>query len=515
MPREEESTTSSRVIGRYLLCDPIASGGMATVHLGRLVGPAGFSRTVAIKRLHPHFARDPEFVAMFLDEARLAARIRHPNVVSTIDVVVLKGELFVVMDYVHGEALSRLVRTAGPLPLAIAASIISGVLYGLHAAHEARTDDGTPLHIVHRDVSPQNVLVGVDGVARVVDFGVAKAVGRLQTTREGALKGKISYMSPEQVSSDSVDRRCDVYAASVVLWEMLTGRRLYSADNEVRIIQQVLNGNIDPPSKYAALPRDFDALVMKGLARKPEDRFATAYEMAEQVQRLAFATPGQVSAWVATTCGAAIDARARKVAEVESTPASAPKSDDDDVSDEDETVAREVNPPLAAPVVKAIARRSIPDAPPGIPMSEAPLVDSQVSALNVSSSAGRRAVFLGRRFDPRWVVLVAAVATILGATIVLAFVLGRSTTTTPTTTVTSGAPPSTTTTTPPAAPSTPPSSVARTVEIVESPIATVSAHATSTTKSPPTHAAPPRPRSTCDPPYTIKDGIRVPKMECL
>src|SRR5678815_1790433 len=147
MPREEESTTESRVIGRYLLCDAIASGGMATVHLGRLVGPAGFSRTVAIKRLHPHFARDPEFVAMFLDEARLAARIRHPNVVSTIDVVVLKGELFVVMDYVHGEALSRLVRTAGPLPVAIAASIIAGVLYGLHAAHEARTDDGTPLHL--------------------------------------------------------------------------------------------------------------------------------------------------------------------------------------------------------------------------------------------------------------------------------------------------------------------------------------------------------------------------------
>ncbi|HSQ67748.1 MAG TPA: serine/threonine-protein kinase, partial [Polyangiaceae bacterium] len=233
MNRDEgtQQASGSRVIGRYVLCDAIASGGMATVHLGRLLGPVGFSRTVAIKRLHPHFARDPEFVAMFLDEARLAARIRHPNVVSTLDVVVLQGELFVVMDYVHGEALSKLIRANGAVPPPIAASIIAGVLYGLHAAHEAKTDDGAPLHIVHRDISPQNVLVGVDGSARVVDFGVAKAVGRLQTTREGALKGKIAYMSPEQISTDSVDRRTDIYAASVVLWEMLTGKRLYQADH--------------------------------------------------------------------------------------------------------------------------------------------------------------------------------------------------------------------------------------------------------------------------------------------
>ncbi|HEX4479033.1 MAG TPA: serine/threonine-protein kinase [Polyangiaceae bacterium] len=303
----------SRALGRYLLCDPIASGGMATVHLGRLLGPVGFSRVVAIKRLHPSYACDPEFVAMFLDEARVTARIRHPNVASTLDVVVLHGELFVVMDYVHGEALSKMLRS-GAVPVPIAASIMAGVLYGLHAAHEASTDDGTPLRIVHRDVSPQNILVGSDGTARVVDFGVAKAVGRLQTTREGALKGKIRYMSPEQISSEDVDRRSDIYAASVVLWEMLTGRRLHQADSEVRVMQRILAGALEAPSRFVTLSPELDALVMKGLALDPADRFATASEMAEQIQRLAFATPGQVSEWVQSVGGKTLATRAKMIA---------------------------------------------------------------------------------------------------------------------------------------------------------------------------------------------------------
>src|SRR5262245_51026591 len=170
------------VIGRYALHGELASGGMATVHLGRLLGPVGFSRTVAIKRLHAQYAQDPEFVSMFLDEARLAARIRHPNVVPTLDVVATSGELFLVMEYVPGESLSRLARAARDrmerMPPRIVSAIMSGVLHGLHAAHEAKSERGEPLGIVHRDVSPQNVLVGTDGVARVLDFGVAKAAGR-------------------------------------------------------------------------------------------------------------------------------------------------------------------------------------------------------------------------------------------------------------------------------------------------------------------------------------------------
>ena len=169
-PRSDPRTPQA--IGRYWIYDEIAAGGMATVHLGRLVGPAGFTRTVAIKRLHPQFAKDEEFSSMFLDEARIAARIRHPNALTALDVVTSKGELYIVMDYIHGESLGKLLR-GGPVPLAIASAIVTQALLGLHAAHEAVDDLGEPLSIVHRDVSPQNVLVGVDGVARVVDFGIA------------------------------------------------------------------------------------------------------------------------------------------------------------------------------------------------------------------------------------------------------------------------------------------------------------------------------------------------------
>ena len=247
-----------RVIGRYALYDAIASGGMATVHLGRLLGPVGFSRTVAIKRSHPEIATDPEFVSMFLDEARLAARIRHPNVVSTLDVVALEGELFFVMDYVQGESLSRLMRASKLLeqkiPPAIACTILAGVLHGLHAAHEAKSERGEPLNIVHRDVSPQNILVGVDGIARVLDFGVAKAVGRIATTREGQIKGKLAYMAPEQLSGDN-SRQSDIYAAAVVLWEVLTGERLFQADNPGELLNLVLHRKVPAPSEHRARPR--------------------------------------------------------------------------------------------------------------------------------------------------------------------------------------------------------------------------------------------------------------------
>src|ERR1700722_19538002 len=225
---------------------------MATVHLGRLLGHVGFARTVAIKRLHPKFAQDPDFVSMFLDEARLAARIRHPNVVPTIDVVATSGELFLVMEYVQGESLARLVRISRDKDTLISPNVVTtimaAVLQGLHAAHEARDERGDPLGIVHRDVSPQNILVGTDGMARVLDFGVAKAAGRIQTTRDGQLKGKLGYMAPEQIQGREVDRRTDVYAAGVVLWEVLTRQRLFFADNEAMVMRAVLERVVERPS---------------------------------------------------------------------------------------------------------------------------------------------------------------------------------------------------------------------------------------------------------------------------
>ncbi|MGH7284390.1 MAG: serine/threonine-protein kinase, partial [Polyangiaceae bacterium] len=297
---------------------------MATVHLGRLQGPVGFSRTVAIKRLHDQFAGDPEFVSSFLDEARIAARIRHPNVVPTLDVVAADGQLFLVMEYVQGESLSRLIRATlaqkDRMPVGISVTIAAAALHGLHAAHEATSERGEPLHIVHRDVSPQNVIVGIDGVARVLDFGVAKAVGRLQNTRDGQLKGKIPYMSPEQLRGGVVDRRTDIYATAVVLWEALATRRAFTGDSDSEILGRAMTGIIDPPSKYAPdVSPELDAIVMRGLERKLEARWPTAREMAVALEAVAVpATSTQIGAWVERTAKASLEFRAQAVKEIES-----------------------------------------------------------------------------------------------------------------------------------------------------------------------------------------------------
>ena len=312
-----------RTVGRYILYGELASGGMATVHFGRLSGPVGFSRTVAIKRLHPHYAKDPEFVTMFLDEARLCGRIRHPNVVPTLDVVTTQGEIFIVMEYVAGEALSKLLKGAAaknlPLPPKVVGTVLSSVLHGLHAAHFTKDEHGRQLGIVHRDVSPQNILVGADGTARVLDFGVAKAAGRLQTTRDGQLKGKVAYMPPEQLSGAPLTNQVDIYAAAVVLWEALTGRRLFDGETEAIVLARAIEGHVDPPSTYArGLTPEIDAVVLRGLARDPSARFATAREMALAIeQTIGLASPSEVGEWVELVGGDELRARAQTAAEIE------------------------------------------------------------------------------------------------------------------------------------------------------------------------------------------------------
>jgi serine/threonine-protein kinase len=281
--------------GRYEALRLIGTGGMAAVYLGRVVGVGGFARLVAIKVMHPHIAADPAFEAMFLDEARLAALIRHPNVVPTLDVDKTPAGTFLVMEYVEGAALnvvcSRLGHRGAKLPLSVSLRVVLDVLAGLHAAHELRGPGDAPLHIVHRDVSPHNILLGADGIARITDFGVARAEARLSSTASGQLKGKIAYMAPEQARGEPVDRRADLYAAGVVMWELLAGARLFHGENEAHLVSLILAGAERPPSAVdPAVPEALDRVCMRALALDAAERFGTAAELADAIEAAARAS---------------------------------------------------------------------------------------------------------------------------------------------------------------------------------------------------------------------------------
>jgi serine/threonine-protein kinase len=266
---------------------------------------------------------------MFLDEARLASRIAHPNVVQTLDIVEAEEEIFLVMQYVHGATLAQLARTSRNrgerIPPFVSTGMVCGILQGLHAAHEARDARGKPLDLIHRDVSPHNALVGADGVTRLLDFGVAKASFRLQTTREGQLKGKLAYMAPEQARGELLDRRTDLFAASVVLWEVLTGRRLFHAENEADVLSRVLTAEVPRPSAIVSdLPPSLDRVVLKGLERDPSKRYATAVEMAAELDAcVGVASPTEIGEWVERTGGDELRKRALRIAEMERSAAGA------------------------------------------------------------------------------------------------------------------------------------------------------------------------------------------------
>lgn len=297
--------------GRYEVLRPIATGGMAVVYLGRVSAAGGFERLVAIKVMHPHIALESDFVTMFLDEARLAARIRHPNVVATHDVDQAPEGLFLVMDYVDGPPLHMVVKAVArarqALPPAILLRIFCDVLEGLHAAHELKDDAGQNVGLVHRDVSPHNVLVGRDGVSRITDFGVAHARTRLSSTRGTNLKGKVAYLSPEQVLVGRVDRRSDLFSAGVVLWEALTRRRLFKGETEGQTLAQIIAGVRTGPSDLdARIPRPISDACMRALAQNPNERYQTAIEFADALEAAArtagieLARPRQVAAYLET-----------------------------------------------------------------------------------------------------------------------------------------------------------------------------------------------------------------------
>ena len=301
-------------VDRYELMGEIASGGMATVYLARLTGMGGFQRFVAMKRLHPHLASEKEFVEMFLDEARIAARIHHPNVVPILEVGASPVGYYLVMEYIEGDTLARLLARAAStgkkLPVSIALRVAIDMLSGLHAAHELHDDQNQPVNLVHRDVSPQNVLVGQDGIARITDFGVARAASRLTATRVGQLKGKIAYMAPEQAAgAEDLDRRADVFSSGVVIWEALAQKRLFKAENEAATLSRVISEPV--PLLFQVAPvvsKEVSGVVMRALDRDPDKRFANCAAFADALEAAAalkdkVATPRELAAYVQEVMG--------------------------------------------------------------------------------------------------------------------------------------------------------------------------------------------------------------------
>ena len=284
--------THPQRIGRYQVVGYLAAGGMAEILLCKLLGPGGFERPVVVKRVLPHLARQQEFRDMFLDEARIQARIQHPNVVHVDELGEEGSELYMVMEFLAGESLAglgkRLQKAEERLPQEVAVHIVAEALAGLHAAHELAHDDGHSLGLVHRDVSPQNVFVTYDGMVKVLDFGIAKFLDRSVETSTGHLKGKFAYMSPEQCRNEPLDRRSDLFSAAIVLWELLSGTRLFQRGNEMLVWKAIVEDEIPTPSSWlpegaSPIAPELEALVMRALSRHPSERPVSAGEFRREL----------------------------------------------------------------------------------------------------------------------------------------------------------------------------------------------------------------------------------------
>ena len=301
------SSESGVRLGRYSLIRRLAVGGMAELFLARSTGSYGFEKLVVLKRILPSFAENPAFTQMFLGEARLAAGLDHPNIAHVFDFGEYDGALYFTMEYVRGRDVRQLVREARdqnkPLPLAVVIHIIVGMLAGLHHAHEHRDPQGRPLQIVHRDISPANALVTYEGDVKLVDFGIAKAAALGPATVGGSLKGKISYMSPEQCRGEALDRRSDLFSIGTLLWELTVGKRLFglnNATNELTLLRTIDEANVPRPREVVpSYPAELEAIVLRSLARDPADRFQTALEF--RVALEAFAREARLPLSSATT----------------------------------------------------------------------------------------------------------------------------------------------------------------------------------------------------------------------
>lgn len=378
-------------IGSYALGPAIAEGGMGTIHLGRRRGPGRFSRVFAIKRLRSHLADDPPIVTMLLEEARFAGAIRHGNVVPVLDVVIEHGEVLLVMEYVHGASVSQLWKALRPQPVpqGIALAIATGALRGLHAAHEARDEHDVPLGLVHRDVSPHNVLVGVDGLARVTDFGIAKAkIAASPATQVGRVKGKLRYLAPEQRCGEPVSQQTDVYGLSVVLWEMLTGRRLWDGDTDQEIMVRALRERPRPPSTFnRQISPGLDAIVRRGLENDPAQRFSSARQMATALEQLGpMASATEVGDWVARVARVDLAKLAASMVDEDATPPNgrarptpAPQTNSE-IRPKAQSAPPRPLPIPPSPRVPTIALSPPPSSPAPFPLAKPAAIPTPVSA---------------------------------------------------------------------------------------------------------------------------------------
>ena len=287
MPEMAETTPQGAHLGKYSLIAEIARGGMGIVYLAQASGRHGFKKVVVVKELKPELGEDERFREMFLDEAKLAARLNHRNIVQTIEVDEEDGRYFFVMEYLDGQTLHHISRLKGDKALSgpSFARILCDVLAGLHYAHELKGPGGSALGVVHRDVSPRNIFVTYDGQVKVLDFGVAKAAGRDQQTEAGELKGRVPYMAPEHVSDSKIDRRADIFSIGVLLREALTGKRIWDTLNEIEILRELLQKRIPPLPEDANVPDEVRAILAKAMAPERDDRYATANEMRIDLER--------------------------------------------------------------------------------------------------------------------------------------------------------------------------------------------------------------------------------------
>jgi eukaryotic-like serine/threonine-protein kinase len=270
--------------GKYVLLNRIAVGGMAEIFLARQEGLEGFEKTICIKRIRPHLSSQPNFVRMFLNEAKLAAQLNHPNIVQIYDLGRINDSYFIAMEYISGRDTSRIMPKAEklkmPFPMIYALKIASNACEGLYYAHSKTDAYGNPLSVVHRDITPENIIVGFNGTVKIVDFGIAKASTQLEQTRAGEIKGKLSFMSPEQAMGKTLDHRSDIFSLGAVMYEWITGYKLFTGENEMAILKTIIDGRIYPPSYFKEdVHPDVEKILMKALEKDREKRYQSAWEM--------------------------------------------------------------------------------------------------------------------------------------------------------------------------------------------------------------------------------------------